>query len=253
VLQGTPIAVMTIVLVTGCLSYLVMARLSGLLTDVTQKERLSRFLPPELVEQAMQDPKLLQLGGKLQSVTILFADIRRFSTAAEKHTPDEVIRFLNEYFRVTTDVIFRHGGTLDKFMGDAFMALFGAPVTHPDDADRAVRAAREIMERLAGLNREKADSGFCPLMVGIGMNTAEVIAGNVGTDRRMEYTVIGDGVNVAARLEKLTKKYESKILVSGATFDRLSDKSGTISYGEAPVEGRASPVRIYGVGHVGTK
>jgi adenylate cyclase len=184
-------------------------------------------------------------------VTILFADIRRFSAAAEAHTPEEVIGFLNDYFRVTSEAIFRHGGTLDKFMGDGFMALFGAPIAHADDADRAARAAVEIMEHLAKLNREKADSGFCPLVIGIGMNTADVIAGNVGTDRRMEYTVIGDGVNIAARLEKLTKKYEAKILISQAMYDRLSHKASAIPYGEAVLEGRSNPTRIYGIRHVG--
>ncbi|OHE75204.1 MAG: hypothetical protein A2107_08630, partial [Verrucomicrobia bacterium GWF2_62_7] len=135
------VGAIVVVLLLGCLSYFVMMRLLDLLVEVTRKEQLSRFLSPELVEQAMRDPALLQLGGKRQSVTVLFVDIRKFSAKAETHTPEEVVGFLNDYFRVLTDVIFRYRGTLDKFMGDALMALFGAPQGHPDDADRAVRAA----------------------------------------------------------------------------------------------------------------
>jgi len=245
------VGAMVVVLLLGCLSYFVMMRLSGLLAEVTRKEQLSRFLSPELVEQAMRDPALLQLGGRRQSVTVLFVDIRKFSAKAETHTPEEVVGFLNDYFRVLTDVIFRHRGTLDKFMGDALMALFGAPLSHPDDADRAVRAAVEIMAELAKLNAEKARSGFCPIEIGIGINTADVIAGNVGADRRMEYTVIGDGVNIAARLEKLSKRFPTKIIISQATHDRLTDKLGAVAHGETTVEGRTQPLRIYGVPHAG--
>ncbi len=255
--QPVPVIAVTsavaVVVLLGCLSYFVMMRLSGLLAEVTRKEQLSRFLSPELVEQAMRDPALLQLGGKRQSVTVLFVDIRKFSAKAETHTPEEVVGFLNDYFRVLTDVIFRHRGTLDKFMGDALMALFGAPLSHPDDADRAVRAAVEIAEKLVVLNAEKARGGFCPIEIGIGINTAEVIAGNVGADRRMEYTVIGDGVNVAARLEKLTKRFPTKIIIGHATHDRLTDKLGAIAHGETTVEGRTQPLRIYGVPHAGMR
>ncbi|MBM4046490.1 MAG: adenylate/guanylate cyclase domain-containing protein [Planctomycetes bacterium] len=241
--------VIVIILVLGCLSYYVMTRLFSLVADVTQKAQLARFLSPEVVELAARDPSLLQLGGKRQSVSMLFADIRAFSSVAEKHPPEEVIGFLNDYFRTTTGVIFSHRGTLDKFMGDALMALFGAPLTHPDDADRAVRAAVEIMQRVADFNRQKAASGFPPILIGIGVNTDEVIAGNVGTDQRMDYTVIGDGVNVAARLEKLTKQYDTKVIISQATYDRLTDKLGAIPHGEVTIPGRATPIRIYGVPH----
>lgn len=247
------VGAIVVVLLLGCLSYFVMMRLLDLLVEVTRKEQLSRFLSPELVEQAMHDPALLQLGGKRQSVTVLFVDIRKFSAKAETHTPEEVVGFLNDYFRVLTDVIFRHRGTLDKFMGDALMALFGAPLGHPDDADRAVRAAVEMMEEVVKLNAEKVRGGFCPIEIGIGINTAEVIAGNVGADRRMEYTVIGDGVNVAARLEKLTKRFDTKIIISQATHERLTDRLAAISYGETTVEGRTQMIRIYGVPHAGMR
>lgn len=235
------------VLLLGCLSYFVMTRLHSLIVDVTRKGQLSRFLPPELVEHASRDPALLELGGRRQSVTVFIADIRRFSLMAEEHEPEEVIEFLNDYFRVITDVIFRYRGTLDKFMGDAVMALFGAPLAHPDDADRAVRAAVEVMNRLAEFNRERGDSDFCPVQIGVGLNTADVIAGNIGTDRRMEYTAVGDGVNLAARLEKLSKEYDTKIIISEATYDRLTDKLGAVALGQVTVAGRNKPVQVYGV------
>ena len=140
---------------------------------------------------------------------MMFVDIRKFSVIAELHTPEEVVKILNDFFRAATDVIFKHKGTLDTYIGDALMALFGAPLTNPDDADRALRAAVEMMLRLEEFNKELDE----PLHIGIGLNTASVIAGNVGTDQRMDYTVIGDGVNIAARLEKLSKKYETKIIL----------------------------------------
>jgi class 3 adenylate cyclase len=238
-----------IVFLLGLLSYFVMMRLSGLMVEVTRNERLSRFLPPELVELAVRDPALLRLGGKRQSVTILFADIRGFTPMSETHAPEEVLDFLNDYLRVTTDMIFQHRGTLDKFMGDCIMALFGAPLTNPDDADRAVRAAVDIMERVAEFNRRRAEDGFCPVEIGVGINTADVIAGNIGTERRMEYTVIGDGVNLAARLEKVSKDYDTKIIISGATHERLTDKLGAVSYGRISVKGKDAEVQIYGVPH----
>ena len=142
------IAPFMVLLITGILSFWVMGTLSKLLGNVSRNERLSRFLSPEVVEQAAKDPTLLQLGGRRQSVTMMFVDIREFSVLAESHTPEEVVRVLNDFFRVATDVIFKHKGTLDKFIGDALMALFGAPLTKPDDADRALRAAVEMMSRL---------------------------------------------------------------------------------------------------------
>jgi class 3 adenylate cyclase len=238
-----------IVFLMGLLSYFVMTRLHGLIIDVTRKERLSRFLPPELVELAARDPALLRLGGRRQSVTILFADIRGFTPMSETHEPEEVLDFLNDYLRVTTDMIFQHRGTLDKFMGDCIMALFGAPLTNPDDADRAVRAAVDIMERVAEFNRRRAEDGFCPVEIGVGINTADVIAGNIGTERRMEYTVIGDGVNLAARLEKVSKDYDTKIIISGETYERLTDKLGAVPYGGISVKGKDAEVQIYGVPH----
>ena len=237
------IAPFVVLLITGILSLWVMGTLSKLLVNVSRKERLARFLSPEIVEQAAKDPALLQLGGKRQSVTMMFVDIRKFSVLAELHTPEEVVNILNDYFRVATDVIFKHKGTLDKYIGDALMALFGAPLTNPDDADRALRAAVEMMSRFEEFNKGLDE----PLQIGIGLNTASVIAGNVGTDQRMDYTVIGDGVNIAARLEKLSKKYETKIILSENTYNQLSEKFEAVSHGDVSIEGRKAPVKVYGI------
>ena len=237
------IAPFVVLLITGALSFWVMCTLSKLLVNVSRQERLARFLSPEIVEQAAKDPTLLQLGGKRQSVTMMFVDIRRFSILAESHTPEEVVKVLNDYFRVATDVIFKHKGTLDKYIGDALMALFGAPLTNPDDADRALRAAVEMMSRLEEFNKGLDE----PLEIGIGLNTASVIAGNVGTEQRMDYTVIGDGVNIAARLEKLSKEYDTKIILSENTYNQLSEKYAAVSHGEVPIEGRRASVKVYGI------
>ncbi len=237
------IAPFVVLLITGTLSFWVMGTLSKLLVNVSRTERLARFLSPEIVEQAAKDPTLLHLGGKRQSVTMMFVDIRKFSVIAESHTPEEVVKVLNDYFRVATDVIFKYKGTLDKYIGDALMALFGAPLTNPDDADRALRAAVEMMSRFEEFNKGLNE----PLQIGIGLNTASVIAGNVGTEQRMDYTVIGDGVNIAARLEKLSKKYDTKIILSEHTYNQLSEKFDAISHGEVSIEGRRAPVKVYGI------
>ncbi|MCG3179205.1 MAG: Adenylate cyclase 1 [Phycisphaerae bacterium] len=244
---GNFIGILSIYVVVGGTGYYVARRMRAMVAAISRNARLARFMPPELVAEAARNPNLLRLGGRRQSVTILFADIRNFTPLAESRAPEDVIGLLNDYFRVATEAIFRYRGTLDKFMGDALMALFGAPLTNPDDADRAVSAAVQIMGQLADLNARLVGAGRPSLQIGIGINTATVIAGNVGTEQRMDYTVIGDGVNVAARLEKLTKQYDTKILISESTWQGLHDKRDAVCHGPLALPGRSGQVTVYGL------
>jgi adenylate cyclase len=175
----------------------------------------SRFLPEYVVKQMLENPDSFKLGGVSQTITILFADIRGFTRISEHAPPEKIVGLLNRYFSAMTDIIFAHGGTLDKYLGDGLMALFGAPTTTPDDASNALNAAVAMQRRLIGINRELGEEGFQEIGVGMGLHTGEVIVGYIGSDRRSEYTAIGDTVNTSSRLESNARGGE--ILISDAT------------------------------------
>ena len=175
----------------------------------------SRFLPEYVVKQMLENPDSFKLGGVSQVITILFADIRGFTRISEHAPPEKIVNLLNRYFSAMTDIIFAHGGTLDKYLGDGLMALFGAPTTTPDDASNALNAAVAMQRRMLGINRELREEGFPEIGVGMGLHTGEVIVGYIGSDRRSEYTAIGDTVNTSSRLESNARGGE--ILISDAT------------------------------------
>jgi len=158
------------------------------------------LLSPNLVDQIVQGALTLDEQGAEVEVTMLFADIRGFTAMSERHTPREMVRTLNEYFEVMVDVLFRHGGTLDKYVGDEIIGLFGAPVALADAPLRAVHCGLDMLRALEEFNRLRADKGEEPIHIGIGINTGPVIAGAIGSSQTLQYTVIGDAVNVAARL-----------------------------------------------------
>ncbi len=168
--------------------------------EAETRAHLSRFLSPALVEQAQKGQLDLKKGGALVEVTILFADIRGFTSLTEKAQPQEVVTLLNEYFELMVDEVFATGGVLDKFIGDCIMALWGAPVRRPDDASRALRAAVGMQETVADYNRVRAKQGKTLIQIGIGVNTGLAVVGNMGSSKRLEYTAIGDSVNIASRL-----------------------------------------------------
>ncbi len=175
----------------------------------------SRFMPEYVVKQLLNDPNSFKLGGVNQTVTILFADIRGFTAFAERETPEKVVKLLNRYFSLMSEIIFAHGGTLDKYIGDGLMAIFGAPNASPEDAKNALKAAVTMQMQLGTLNRELESEGFERISIGIGLHTGETVIGYIGSDRRSEYTAIGDTVNIASRLESNAKG--GQILVSEAT------------------------------------
>jgi adenylate cyclase len=211
------------------------------------KQLFGRYVSPAVIDQLMANPALAQLGGERREMTVLFSDIRGFTSASERGTPEAVVAQLNEYFGVMVDVLFRYQGTLDKFVGDMVMGLFGAPLGDPSHADHAVAAALEMSAELDRLNVTWRAQGRPVLDIGIGINSGEMIAGNIGSSAIMSYTVIGDAVNLGSRLESLNKDYGTRILISQATKDRLTLPVATRLVGEVTVKGRKQPVIVHEV------
>ena len=189
----------------------------------------------------------VELGGESLTVTILFTDIRGFTTISESMEAQDLVRLLNEYFTEMVSIVMAEGGVVDKYIGDAIMAVFGAPVPHDNDAKNAVRAAIRMRAALVKLNERLAARGDKTLATGIGLHTGEVVAGNIGSEARMEYTVIGDAVNLASRLEGATKELGVDILISEDTKALLDDTFETRKIREITVKGRAQPVMTYEV------
>jgi adenylate cyclase len=187
------------------------------------------------------------LGGESLTVTILFSDIRSFTSISEKMDAQALVGLLNEYFTEMVSIVMQHDGVVDKYIGDAIMAVFGAPVSRADDAKNAVRAAVRMRHALAHLNERLAVRGLAPLATGIGLHTGEVVAGNIGSERRMEYTVIGDAVNLASRLESATKELGVSVVISEVTYALTRDVIETRPLQEITVKGRAQAVMTYEV------
>jgi adenylate cyclase len=211
------------------------------------KGLFGRYVSKDVFNHLVADPSLAKLGGQRREMSVLFSDIRGFTTASEKSTPEAVVAMLNEYFTEMTAILFRHQGTLDKFVGDMVMGLFGAPVADPRHADHAVETAIEMVAGLARLNATWVAAGRPTLDIGIGINSGEMIAGNIGSETIMSYTVIGDAVNLGSRLESLNKNYGTHILISEATRDQLTIQVTTRRVDEVIVKGKTKPVVVYEV------
>ncbi len=206
-----------------------------------------RYVSPEVVRQLVECPEDLALEGERREVTVLFSDIRDFTTRSEQTAPETLVLCLNRYLSVMVEIIHRHGGMVDKFIGDAIMAVFGAPLPVEDHARRAVDAALAMQAALRQLNRKFSSDGIPELTIGVGIHSGEAIVGNIGSPERMEYTVIGDTVNVASRIEGLCKRFGSSVLVSEATRTAAEGDVAFESVGEAMLKGRKEPVAIYRV------
>lgn len=211
------------------------------------RDLFSRYVSKDVIAELMADPSRARLGGQRREMTVLFSDIRGFTTASEAGTPEAVVAQLNEYFGEMVAVLFRHQGTLDKFVGDMVMGLFGAPLADAHHADHAVAAALDMVASLERLNARWRAQGRPPLDIGIGINTGEMIAGNIGAEAIMSYTVIGDAVNLGARLESLNKDYGTRILISEATRARLTRPVATREIGPVTVKGKTRAVVVHEV------
>jgi len=205
----------------------------------------SRFLPEYVVKQMLENPESFKLGGVSQTITILFADIRGFTRISEHAPPERIVSLLNRYFSAMTDIIFAHGGTLDKYLGDGLMALFGAPTTTPDDANNALNAAVAMQRRVLGINIELQAEGLPEIGVGMGLHTGEVIVGYIGSERRSEYTAIGDAVNTCARLESNARGGE--ILMSDAAAKAARSRYKLQPRDPITVKNREQPVVLWEV------
>lgn len=219
------------------------------LREEKEKRRLKGafqvYVAPAVVQEILRDPEALRLGGEQRVLTVLFSDIRGFTTIAERLTPEQLVQLLNEYLTEMTHVVFRHEGTLDKYIGDAIMAIYGAPLPQEDHPMRACLTALEMLEALEALREKWRPWGLPPLEIGVGINTGQMVVGNMGSERRFDYTVMGDHVNLASRLEGLNKQYGTRILVSEFTVRHVADGLLCREVDLVRVKGRARPVRIH--------
>jgi len=216
-----------------------------------QRERLRyraqfmKYVSPEVVEEILQNREGLALGGKRRHITVLFADVRGFTSISERIGPEQVVSFLDEYFAQVTRIVFKYGGTIDKFMGDGVMAIFGAPKSYGDDAARAVKTGLEMIEMVETRSEEWTKAlGKAPT-VGVGVNTGDAVVGRIGSELRSDYTAIGDTVNLASRLEALTKELAVPLLVSETTIAEIEEAIGLKPLQRVKVVGRAMPLLVY--------
>ncbi len=211
------------------------------------KQLFSRYVSKDVYDQLLANPDDARLGGQRRLMTVLFSDIRGFTSVSERGEPEAIVRQLNEYFSRMVPIVFEHHGTIDKFVGDMIMALFGAPLDDPDHADHAVQSALAMAAELAALNREWEADGRPTLNIGVGISTGEMVAGNLGSESIMSYTVIGDNVNLGARLESLNKEYGTHVIISEATRQALKGRYDVQALGDVTVKGKSRPVRIHAV------
>jgi adenylate cyclase len=273
-LPFTPVAVATLLAIGGWTWFALSVFRNGLWLDMTQpliamgialfagtayqyfvegrekrvvKALFGRYVSRDVYHQLIEHPELAELGGNRREMTVLFSDIRGFTTVTEKGNAEALVAQLNEYFSRMVEVVFRHHGTVDKFVGDMVMALFGAPVEDPAHAEHAVAAAVEMVDVLGQLNRKWQAEGKVPFDIGIGVNSGEMIAGNIGSRSIMSYTVIGDNVNLGSRLESLNKDFRTRIIISDATRTRLQNEYTVRALGDVTVKGKTRPVAIFEV------
>ena len=215
------------------------------------RQIFQKYVPSDVIERFFASPEKMLVGDN-RKLSILFSDIRSFTTISEGMAPDDLVNSLNRYFSGQVDIIYNRNGIVDKYIGDAIMAFWGAPEKHDDDALQSVLSGLEMIEALSGFNENQRGLGKCEFHIGIGINYGEVTVGNIGSERKMDYTVIGDAVNLASRMEGLTKTYHSEILISESLFEELRKSSPNCGLhyrllGTAAVKGKTRGVRIFTV------
>ena len=226
-----------------------MLMIEDISSEKRMKSTMSRYMDPELADQLMATGGENEdiMGGKQSVGTVLFSDVRSFTTITEELGAQGTVKLLNDYFTIMVDCITDEGGMLDKFIGDAMMCIFGTPVPHEDDPDRAVRAAIRMMTDLKTFNEKRANEGKMAIDHGMGINTDSIVSGNIGSPKRMDYTVIGDGVNLAARIESACKQYGAHILISEFTYKAVKATYRTRQVDYVIVKGKTEPVGVYEV------
>ncbi|MBI5526507.1 MAG: adenylate/guanylate cyclase domain-containing protein [Deltaproteobacteria bacterium] len=209
------------------------------------RKTFSTYVTKSVVEEVLRDPTKLQLGGQKKVLTVFFSDIRGFTSISEKLKPEQLVHQLNEYLTPMTNLVFKHEGTLDKYMGDAIMAIFGAPLDQPDHAARCCATALDMMDELKVLRASWKERGLPEINIGIGINTGEMIVGNMGSDVKFEYTVIGDNVNLGSRLEGVNKEYGTNIIISEFTQAQIAGQFAVRELDLIRVKGKKEPVKTF--------
>jgi adenylate cyclase len=219
------------------------------ITEEREKKKIrgafQYYLTASVINEMLKDPSKLKLGGDKKALSVLFSDIRGFTTVSETLTPEELVHLLNEYLTAMTDIVFKYEGLLDKYMGDAIMAVYGAPLDQPDHAVRACRTALDMIEELRKLQKKWSDEGRPVLNIGVGINSGDMVVGNMGSQMRFDYTVMGDSVNLGSRLEGINKEYGTNIVISEYTYDAVKDILLCRELDSVRVKGKKLPVKIY--------
>ena len=211
--------------------------------EAATRERFQRLLSPDLADLVVSGQLEVKKGGENREATVMFADVRNFTRMSENTDASEVLKLLNEYFEVIVDVVFRHKGTVDKFIGDEIMVLWGAPIAHDNDPARAVRAALDIQSEVAKFNAARADDGLQQIHFGISINTGNLVAGYIGSTQTMSYSVIGDSVNVAHRICPAAKA--GQIIISESTYEHVHDRFDAVKLEPVYAKGKDEPISVY--------
>lgn len=209
------------------------------------KGAFSKYLSPSVMTSVLNNPETLHLGGTKKEVTVFFSDIKGFTTISEQFDPEVLIGIVNEYLSAMTEIVMQNEGTLDKYVGDAIVAYFGAPIDQPDHARRACETALQMREKLAELNKKWLAEGKPELDFRVGINTGDVIVGNVGSEKRFDYTIMGDNVNLGSRLEGANKKYETNVMISESTYAAVEGVYDMRELDILRVKGKKRPVRVF--------
>jgi adenylate cyclase len=221
------------------------------LTEIKKRkflqDTLIRYVTKQVVDLILENPETIVLDGEEREATILFSDIRGFTSLSERMKPKELVKILREYFTLMVGAVFKFQGTVDKFIGDAIMSIFGAPTPQPNHAELAIKTALEMQRLLAIFNRARIQKGQKPISIGVGINTGDVVVGNIGSEERLEYTAIGDAVNLASRLEGINKEYGTHIIISEFTYHHVKNIIVERELDEVRVKGKYNPVKIYEV------
>jgi adenylate cyclase len=211
------------------------------------KSAMGKYMSQDVMKRVIQDIDNLGLGGKRANVTVLFSDIRGFTSMSEQMSPQQVSEILNEYFTEMEPIITKYNGIINKFIGDAVMAIFGEPIQDKNHAQNAVKCAYAMLQKVRELQKKWAKEGKPKIEIGVGISTGEVFVGNIGSINRMEYTVIGDTVNLASRLEGYNKTYKTKLLISPNTYNEVKGIVDVIKISDVQIRGKANKMDIYEV------
>jgi len=228
----------------GLLSYRYFASEKG---RREMKQVFSKYVSKDVLEEILKDPSKVRLGGETREVTVFFSDVKGFTTLSEKSSPEDLVQIMNEYFTLMTAEVLNRGGVLDKYIGDAIMAFWGAPIDDERQADHALSAALAMADKLKLFNSKLKKNNKPEIGMRIGIYTGPALAGNIGSDLRLNYTVMGDTVNVASRLEGINKEYNTQIIIGETTKNKLTGKYNLKHLGSVQVKGRSEPLDIYTV------